>query len=121
MPPKNRVLIVEDDPAFLAALSRLLMRMGHEVRAVASVGEALAILESWVPNHAILDLMLPDENGLMVLHVMRERRLPVRVAIISALPVRGNSAELAELKPDAIFQKPLDLFTLGGWLASQAD
>ena len=118
MPPKSRVLIVEDDPAFRAALARLLVRMGHEVRAVATAAEALVTTSEWSPHHLLLDVVLPDESGLSVLRAVRRQQLPTRVAIMTALQLTPESPEVAEWKPEAVVNKPLDVFTLGAWLAS---
>ena len=65
------ILVVEDDPGIRTALIRGLDERGH---AVASVGSGLAALESAVksrPDVLLLDLGLPDLDGLQVLGMLR--------------------------------------------------
>ena len=65
------ILVVEDDPGIRTALIRGLDERGH---AVASVGSGLAALESAVksrPDVVLLDLGLPDIDGLQVLGMLR--------------------------------------------------
>ena len=69
-----RILLVEDDDGFAAALSDGLTAAGYEVRRVASAGEALRAIESPQPaDLVLLDLGLPDCDGLAV--CARIRRL----------------------------------------------
>jgi DNA-binding response OmpR family regulator len=56
-----QVLIVEDDPAIRRALSRTLLRAGHEVVAVARCGGARGLGRAF--DVAVLDLELPDGTG----------------------------------------------------------
>jgi DNA-binding response OmpR family regulator len=69
-----RILLVEDDDAFAAALSDGLTAAGYEVRRAASAGEAFRAIESPQPaDLVLLDLGLPDCDGLAV--CARIRRL----------------------------------------------
>jgi DNA-binding NtrC family response regulator len=110
-----RTLIVEDDPACASLLLRILEMVGHAGEIAATVSEAIDKLEGGA-ECVLLDLDLPDGTGVEVLHEIRRRNLPVRVAIVTA----GTDAELAraamELKPDAFFQKPLDVSRVTNWL-----
>jgi FixJ family two-component response regulator len=58
------VFLVDDDPGVLKALTRLLRAKGHEVRAFASSTEFLAQHDSSVHGCAILDVSMPDLDGL---------------------------------------------------------
>jgi len=58
------VFLVDDDPGVLKALTRLLRSKGHEVRAFASSTEFLAQHDSSVRGCAILDVSMPDLDGL---------------------------------------------------------
>src|SRR3954468_17234461 len=110
-----RTLIVEDDRCSREALAKLLRDSGHGVMSVSTVGEAISMLR-WSPRCVLLDLMLPDGSGIGVLRQIRENKLPVKVALISALRARETHPELYELRPDASFRKPLDVAALTRWL-----
>src|SRR4051812_30721055 len=84
-PMKSRVLVVEDDVVSHRALAILLGRIGYDVTGVVSVRAALLKLSgSPLPQFIILDLMLPDASGVEVLAEVRRRKLPVKVAVITA-------------------------------------
>ena len=67
------VLVVEDAPEFAQIISTVLRNAGHRVRSAATVADALASLSSVPPDVVILDLSLPDGDGLDLCRVIRER------------------------------------------------
>jgi DNA-binding response OmpR family regulator len=86
-----RVLLVEDDDRFAAALRDSLVRSGYQATRVATAAEALAACrQAQPPDIVLLDLGLPDADGLEVCtHVRREARVPVIVVTARAdLPSR---------------------------------
>jgi DNA-binding response OmpR family regulator len=74
-----RILLVDDEEDFLEATSKRLRRRGFEVRTATRGDEALAaVAEGW-PAVVVLDVMLPDLNGMECLRRMKAAapRLPV--------------------------------------------
>jgi two-component system response regulator TctD len=120
-PPRCKTLIVEDDRDSCEALAVLLRRLGHEVECAESAGAALVQVDEWKPECVLLDLMLPDATGGIVLRKIRAQKLPIRVAVITAAghtsPVLKNALGYS---PDAVFHKPLDYRQLGQWLNDAA-
>jgi CheY-like chemotaxis protein len=117
--PKCRTLIVEDDPDSCEALARLLRRSGHDVECAASAGEALVKLEEWEPECVLLDLMLPDASGGLVLRKIRNEQRPCRVAVVTAAHDSALVLKHAVgFNPDAVFNKPLDFGKLRDWLVA---
>ncbi len=116
---KCRVLIVEDDPDARLALQNMLQLLGHEVRCAETAAGAIRELRSQRAFDAvILDLVLPDENGMVVLSDVRERKLATRVAVVTALCTTEGDLKLpAEMRPDAFFRKPIDAYAIAGWVA----
>jgi DNA-binding response OmpR family regulator len=111
------VLVVEDDPDSREALTRFLGVAGCMVRATATVGEALLLLEEWEPSHVLLDLALPDAGGVVLLRAIRRRNIPVRVALVTASgPHSASVADARRWHPDAIFHKPLVFADIEAWL-----
>jgi DNA-binding response OmpR family regulator len=110
----RRVLVVEDDPTTLKALTRVLTMNGYEVLGALDLAKATAQLV-WQPDFVLLDLMLPDGSGADLLARIRRRDEATMVAILSAAP-EELLASIAHLKPDAIFRKPVDLSALLVWL-----
>jgi two-component system, OmpR family, response regulator len=93
----TRVLIAEDDPNIVEALSFVLSRDGFEVDTVLDGEQALRSLRSAPPDVMILDLMLPRCNGFEVLkHVKSDpalRALPVIVLTAKGQPQDRRLAE----------------------------
>jgi len=65
------VLVIEDDAAIRASLTRELVEAGHSVRTEGSAAPALAALIDWRPDVVVLDLGLPDIDGRQVLGMIR--------------------------------------------------
>jgi two-component system, repressor protein LuxO len=78
------VLIVEDVPALAASYSAFLSREPVSVHTVNNGAEALVFLERRSVAVAVLDVHLPDMNGLEILHRIRELGAPTDVIVITA-------------------------------------
>jgi DNA-binding response OmpR family regulator len=112
------VLLIEDDADTRDVTARLLRSAGCLVRATPSVGEALLVLEEWMPSHILLDLMLPDAGGVVILRSVRRRSLPVRVAVLTAAgPDSPVVTDALRWQPDAVFHKPIVFSEVESWLA----
>lgn len=70
MPPR-RIFIVDDNEDAVESLAELLRLDGHEVAAVKSPSEALAQMESFNPDAALIDIGLPEINGYELLQRLR--------------------------------------------------
>lgn len=73
-PRIRQALIVEDRPATCRALGRLLVDhfAGVEIKTAGSVAEAIARLDDWAPDLALIDLGLPDGSGVQIIeHLAR--------------------------------------------------
>jgi CheY-like chemotaxis protein len=115
----SRTLVVEDDPDSCETLTLMLRRLGHEVECAESTGAALVKLEEWMPDFVLLDLMLPDAPGGLVLRKIRQMNLPIRVALVTAAGDHSIILKHARgYDPDAVFTKPLDHAAIRAWLKS---
>ena len=109
--PPVRVLVVEDDSATNHALELLLRHQGYDVTMATSVHEALKLVES-EPNDVVLDLMLPDGDGMRVLEAIRQKRLKSRVVVVTGVGDADHLARVHLLMPDALLRKPVDFFQI---------
>ena len=82
------ILLVDDEPLITDSLSYSLQREGFEVKAVATGMEALRAVEESRPDLVVLDLMLPDINGLEVCK---------RLRVNSSIPVIMLTARSEEI------------------------
>jgi len=68
----------------------------------------LALLDT-PPDYLILDLLLPDQGGEVILRRVRDAGLKTRVAVTTAADAPNYLSEVNSLKPEALFQKPVNV------------
>lgn len=77
----RRILLVDDSTVDRTALARLLTRQGYEVLSASGGREALVVLNRQAPDLIVLDVAMPDIDGLKLLEILHEnevwRALPV--------------------------------------------
>ena len=100
--------MVEDDRATRRALRAIVTRRGWDVSAASSLAEAWPILRSG-PDYMILDLMLPDGDGLSLLEAVRDEGLPTRVVVTTGSADSTRLAAVRQLKPHSLLFKPVDI------------
>jgi len=64
----SKVLIIDDDPGVCRTLTAMVRQQGHEVRCAATLAEGVAAVTGEVCDIVLLDVHLPDGNGLDTLH-----------------------------------------------------
>jgi DNA-binding response OmpR family regulator len=79
-----RVLIIEDERKILRSLERGLQAEGYEVATAASGEEGLLLAAAQLFDCLVLDLLLPDRDGLEVLADLRRAQSAIRVLILTA-------------------------------------
>ena len=104
----TRVLVVEDDPRQLEIYSTLLYYNGYEVKEAGSMFEAVDCIAHEKPDVILLDVMLPDANGLDAALLMSQAPATAGIPIICMTaydvePRRAQASGCAEL-----LQKPVD-------------
>lgn len=112
-----KTLVVEDDHASCTAIVRMLQRSGFEVDCALTLFDAFVKLDR-DPECVVLDLMLPDGNGVDVLRKIRTENMPMRVAVVTAMVDPAILREVQRLGPDVFFPKPLDFVELRDWLTA---
>jgi DNA-binding response OmpR family regulator len=104
----KRILIVEDDATFRSLVEDNLVFEGYRVDAVADGNAALNHLRTVVPDLIVLDLGLPDCDGLDLCRQLRRGgRIPI--IILSARAQKADKIKGLELGADDYVTKPTDL------------
>ncbi|MHA6642683.1 response regulator [Mesorhizobium sp. A623] len=114
------VLIADDDPNILLALSYLMRREGHDVRTATDGQETLDAIALAVPDLLLLDLMMPKANGYDVCRTLRASRAydGVRIIMLTAKGREADQIAGLALGADAYISKP---FAIGDVVACVAD
>lgn len=102
------ILLVEDDPSLSAVLVSTLKSAGYRPVAAATAAEGLRWFAHYAPDLVLLDLGLPDRDGLDILVEIR-RRDATPVVVLSARETEGMKVHALDLGADDYLQKPFGL------------
>lgn len=106
-----RVLVVEDDREIRTLVQSALVLEGFEVQTAVSLSEATALLEHSPPDLIVLDLGLPDGEGLqLVKQVRRQSSLPI--VVVSARHQEEQKIALLDAGADDYLTKPFSVAEL---------
>jgi two-component system, OmpR family, KDP operon response regulator KdpE len=104
----GRILVVDDEPQIRRALKTALTGHGYEVEVAENGKEALTLLPSWQPDALVLDLVMPDVDGLEVLRQTRTwSDLPV--IVLSARGQERDKVQALDLGADDYLTKPFGM------------
>ena len=109
----ERVLVVDDEPQFLRALTTSLRAAGYEVSTATTGAEALTSIGLGPPDGVILDLVLPDTTGTEVCRELRTWS-EVPVIVVSANGEEAEKIAALDAGADDYVTKP---FAIGELLA----
>lgn len=104
-----RILLVEDDLPLAEALTALLQTSGYAVDRVSDGAAAMALAADENFDLVILDLNLPEIDGLAVLRAMRRRENPAAVMILTARASPQDRILGLDLGADDYMTKPFDV------------
>jgi len=103
------LLIVEDDDVLLKTLSEVFSRKGFNVLSAECGADALELAKSNRIDLALLDLKLPDMNGLMVLKGLRELDETITVIVMTAYPDVKTAISAMKAGANDYINKPFEL------------
>ena len=104
-----RILVVDDDVNIRKSMEAILVAEGYDVDLAGDGKEAIRKSESATYNIALIDIRLPDMDGVELLTRMRESVPKTRKIIITGYPSMQNAIEAVNRKADAYIVKPVDV------------
>jgi two-component system response regulator MprA len=105
----GRILIADDDRAIREALSRALSLEGYDVVQAPDGAQALSLIESSRPDAAVLDVMMPNVDGLTVCRVLRAERNRIPVLMLTARTETPDRVAGLDAGADDYLAKPFAL------------
>jgi DNA-binding response OmpR family regulator len=105
---EDRVLVVEDEQEISSLLERYLTREGYVVTVAAGIGQAEKYLAENAPSLLILDLMLPDGDGLRFCRKVRSE-FDIPIIILTAKDGQIDKIKGLETGADDYVTKPFDV------------
>ncbi len=106
--PAPNILVVEDDEMVRAFLDRHLENEGYNVQTAANGAEMFLALANGRPDLILLDLNLPDGDGLGFLRRVREKS-NVPIIVTTGRPGRDDRLGVLRLGADDYLTKPFDI------------
>jgi two-component system, OmpR family, KDP operon response regulator KdpE len=103
---RRTILIVEDEQLILLALKMQLSAEGYIVKTATNGLKALHEVKAAHPDLILLDLLMPDKNGLETLQELRQFNPNIPVIIVSALAQEKQKVEALKLGADDYMTKP---------------
>jgi two-component system nitrogen regulation response regulator NtrX len=102
-----RVLIVDDEDSIRDSLRMILEHDGYQVEEASGGGEALAKVATRMPDAVLLDIKMPDVDGLTVLQSLREKGYLVPVIMITGHGDVQTAVDATQRGAFDFFEKPL--------------
>ena len=119
---RNRILFVDDEPNIRLTLPPVLEQHGFEVKAAASVAEAVEQIKASRFDVLISDLNVEESgDGFRVVSAMREKQPHCITLILTGYPGFETAVNALRLRVDEYMVKPVDVEMLIGALRKKLD
>ena len=105
----NRILVVDDEIEVCKVLKTFLVSKGYEVDCAMNGLDALKMVEDLQPQVVLLDLMMPEMDGLKTLRHIKKLSPDTGVIVITALHHKQLGQEIMRLGALDYITKPIDL------------
>ncbi|NOY85717.1 MAG: sigma-54-dependent Fis family transcriptional regulator [Deltaproteobacteria bacterium] len=115
--PEEKVLIIEDDQSMRWVLEKSLTKEGYLVETASGGIDGLSIARRHNPDLVILDILIPDMDGLTVLKRIKESKPSLPVLIITAQNIMSNAIEAMRHGAFDYLPKPFDIPVLLEYVA----
>lgn len=115
----HRVLFIDDDLDVLRTLGDYFERLGHEVYRAESGRKGIALWERVRPDVTVLDLYMPEMNGLEVLEELRKKR--AMVVMLTAYGEIESAVQAMQLGAENFLTKPIDMAHLAQTVEKAAE
>jgi DNA-binding NtrC family response regulator len=104
-----RILVVDDDENIRKVLATILEEEGYDVETADTAKKAIERTKKGFFNVALIDIRLPDMEGIELLTKMKDTTPRIRKIIITGFPTLQNAVEAVNRGADAYVMKPFDV------------
>ncbi|MFH0727970.1 MAG: response regulator [Pseudomonadota bacterium] len=109
---KEKILLVDDEKEFLEIMAERMSARDMEVTTAASALEAIKLIENHAYDAVVLDLMMPEMDGLDALKAMKDKRPELQIILLTGYATVEKGIEAMKLGAMDLVQKPADLKSL---------
>lgn len=94
----HKVLIVDDERVIAGSLTKIFSKRGYEARAAYSAEQAFEIIAEWLPDLAIIDVILPRMNGIDLAILLKLQYPTCSLLLFSGETATENLLDVAATK-----------------------
>jgi two-component system, cell cycle response regulator DivK len=106
----KHILVVDDNLTNLKLITHLLASPDRDVRTATDARETLAVLETFRPDLILMDLQLPDIDGLELTRLLRQnpRTCDTKIVAVTAYAMKGDEERARLAGVDGYISKPIE-------------
>lgn len=106
---KATILIIDDDKGMCKTLSRIFELDGYSILTANNASEGVSYIKEGAFNIALLDIRLPDTNGVELLEILKKKDPDISVIMMTAYASTENAIKALNKGADAFVTKPFDI------------
>lgn len=104
----RRLLLVDDDTLYCEVMARAIAAQGFDVRTAENHEAAMALLDSFDPTHAVIDLRIGQQSGLELVRALREADNALRIVMLTGYASIATAVEAIKLGAVHYLTKPAE-------------
>lgn len=110
----SKILLMEDEPNHIFIVQHSLKRIGHEVVACSHPNNFMKILEQTQPSLILMDVNLPEIDGISLIKKVRARDefKDIPIIVLTAVPIDDVREDARSSGSDIFLEKPIRIATL---------
>ena len=105
----SKILVVDDEPEVRQVMEQFLVERGYEVRTAENGRQGLAALDTFTPDVVLLDMHMPEMDGLETLQRLAARAPSLPVIMVTVNDDVETTSRLLQLGAVDYLPKPFDL------------
>jgi two-component system cell cycle response regulator DivK len=107
----KKILLVEDDFMNMRLAQHVLEAEGYTVVKAVTAQEALKQIESTPPDLILMDLQLPDMDGMTLVRILREKAMTIETTILAltAYAMKGDKEKILQIGCNDYIAKPINV------------
>lgn len=107
-PPPKRILLIDDDAFIIRMLSLVLEVSGYQILSAKNGKEAMNILAGQAVDMIILDLMMPEMDGIAFLHWLRkEANITLPTLVLTGMTTADTESQVLAAGATDLIHKPI--------------
>ncbi len=104
-----KVFLIDDDELIVSMLSKVLKNEGYDVRTATSAHDVTGKIASWSPGVVMLDIRLPDRNGIEILEDIMKKGIDTQVVMLTADDTAETAVKAMKLGAADYLTKPFNV------------